>query len=181
MKKKTVFLDRDGTLIVDKVYLNDPNQIEYLPGVFAALRRLRDANYQFVIVTNQSGVAKGLVSIRNLDRIHELMAGSFARHGVYFSGFYYAPFSVESQHYMRKPNAGMLECAALDHRADMKRSWMIGDRMTDVEAGHRAGVQTILLEGVETPKEAPFSPPTFFVPNLLTAAEAILGWDRHTL
>ena len=100
---KTVFFDRDGTLIIDKVYLNDPDAIEYLPGAFEALRRIRDAGFQMIIVTNQSGIARGLVTLKNLDEIHRRIGDEFARHGVFFKGFYYATYSVESNHFMRKP------------------------------------------------------------------------------
>lgn len=175
--KKTVFFDRDGTLIIDKVYLNDPDQIVYLPGVFEALRKLRDAGFQFVIVTNQSGVARGIVSIENLNEIHRRIMDEFSRHGIAFAGIYYAPYSVESDHEMRKPNPGMLLSAASDHRADLKSSWMVGDRMSDVEAGHRAGCRTILLSGTDDPAESPFEAPFAVTHGILDAAEAILAAD----
>jgi len=105
---KAIFFDRDGTLIVDKVYLNDVAQIEYLPGVFTALKRLQEAGFIFVIVTNQSGVARGIVSLSNLELIHQKIAADFAKNGIRFSGFYFAPHSVESNHHTRKPNPGML-------------------------------------------------------------------------
>lgn len=174
MKKKTIFLDRDGTLIIDRVYLNDPAQIEYLPGVFTALAALRDAGFQFVIATNQSGVAKGIITLDNLTKIHELICAEFARHGISFAGIYYAPYTSETNHPMRKPNPGMLEQAAIDVHADLPRSWMIGDRMTDVECGRRAGARGILLAGMETPADSPFPPPAAFVPSLLEASEVIL-------
>jgi D-glycero-D-manno-heptose 1,7-bisphosphate phosphatase len=179
--KKTIFFDRDGTLIIDKVYLNDPEQIVYLPGVFESLCRLRDAGFQFVIVTNQSGVARGIVSIENLDEIHRRIQAEFARHGVLFKGFYYAPFSVESNHPMRKPNPGMLMAGARDHRADLSQSWMIGDRMTDVVAGLRAGCRTVLLEGVEAlPTEDSLIQPDIIASDLVVATETILAFDRET-
>jgi D-glycero-D-manno-heptose 1,7-bisphosphate phosphatase len=176
--KKTIFFDRDGTLIIDKIYLNDPNQIEYLPGVFEALRRLRDAEYQFVVVTNQSGVPRGLVTIENLNEIHRRMTDEFARHGVFFAGFYYAAFSVESNHPMRKPNPGMLMAAAQDHKVDLSASWMIGDRISDVEAGHRAGCRSILLEGVESRETAAAARPAYYAPGILEASQFILSTDR---
>ena len=173
--KKTIFFDRDGTLIVDKDYLNDPTQIVYLDGVFQALRDLRDAGYQFVIVTNQSGVARGLISIENLDEIHRRITHEFARHGIYFAGIYYAPFSNESNHPMRKPNPGMLLAAARDHRCDLHGSWMIGDRMSDVEAGHRAGCRTVLLDGTDSPEKSPYARPTFVAQDVLHMARLILS------
>ena len=173
-RKRTIFLDRDGTLIVDKIYLNDPGKIEYLPGVFEALRELRDQGFSFVVVTNQSGVARGIVDIQNLYRIHQIIAEDFARRGVEFLQFYYAPYLVESNHPMRKPNPGMIERALGDYRLCREGSWIIGDRMTDVEAGHRAGIRSILLAGVERPQDSRFSPPTAFVEHLLAAKDFIL-------
>lgn len=175
--KKAIFLDRDGTLIIDKVYLNDPDQIEYLPGVFEALRLLRDAGFTFIVATNQSGVARGIVSIANLDETHRRMQAEFARHGVDLSRFYYAPYSVESRHEMRKPNPGMLLMGARDHSIDLTQSWMVGDRWTDVEAGARAGCRTVLLEGVEAPPtqhELGPQHPTVHSASLLEAVPKIL-------
>lgn len=180
LQKKTIFFDRDGTLIIDKVYLNDPDQIEYLPDVFEALRLLRDHGFQFVVVTNQSGIARRLVTLENLDETHRRISGEFARHGVFFSGFYYAPYSVESNHPVRKPHPGMLLRGALDHRADLGQSWMVGDRISDVVAGHRAGCRTVLLAGTETtPADPrPEQVPTLIADGLLYAAREIVRLSK---
>lgn len=145
MKKKAIFFDRDGTLIVDKPYLNDPDQIEYLPGVFSALKKLQEEGFLLIIVTNQSGISRGLIEINNLNKIHSNMKSEFSRYGVELLGFYYAPYLPSSDHPLRKPNPGMLFEAAKDFNVDLGQSWMIGDRMTDVAAGVRAGTRTILL------------------------------------
>lgn len=181
--QKAVFLDRDGTLIIDKVYLNDPDQIEYLPDVFEALRRLRDAGFIFLIATNQSGIARRLVEPVNLDETHRRMRAEFARHGVDLKAFYYAPYSVESNHWVRKPNPGMLIRGAMDFRVDLEASWMIGDRYSDVEAGRRAGCRTGLLLGQEVwpPSGASDSNlqwPELATHGLLEMAEQILAFER---
>jgi D-glycero-D-manno-heptose 1,7-bisphosphate phosphatase len=175
-QKKTIFFDRDGTLIIDKVYLNDPDQIEYLPGVFEALRLLRDNGYQFIVVTNQSGIARRLVTIENLDETHRRISGEFAKFGVHFAGFYYAPYSVESNHPIRKPHPGMLLRGARDHNVDLAKSWMIGDRISDVVAGARAGCRTILLAGTEAvaTNSKTEERPTLVTDGLLRAAHEIL-------
>jgi D-glycero-D-manno-heptose 1,7-bisphosphate phosphatase len=177
--RKTIFFDRDGTLNIDKVYLNDPEQIEYLPGVFEALALLRDEGFQFVVVTNQSGVARGIVSLENLNEIHARMANEFARNGIFFAGFYYAPFSVESNHPLRKPNPGMLQQAGSEHGVEFSKSWMVGDRMTDVEAGYRAGCRTVLLEGTDLPEQSSFKAPTLVVSGILEAAQGILEYEKQ--
>lgn len=167
---KAVFLDRDGTIIIDKVYLNDPAGVEYLPKVFEALQRLRDLGFVFCIATNQSGIARGIVDPSKMDAIHDRISNDFAKHGVFFRGFYYSPYSTTSNHLRRKPNPGMLLDGARDHRIDLKYSWMIGDRITDVIAGHKAGCRSILLEGVETPSENS----SFIFENALVKPEAFV-------
>lgn len=174
--KKAVLLDRDGTLIVDMVYLNDPERIEYLPGVFEALRLLRDDGYVFCVATNQSGVARGIVDVRNLDEIHRRIRDQFSLEGVDILSFHSAPYMTNFDHPMRKPNPGMLLEAARWHNLDLTRSWMIGDRMTDVEAGHRAGCRSVLLGPTENPAHfKQFRPPEIHAPNLLAVAYEILA------
>ena len=178
MKKRAVFFDRDGTLIVDKLYLNDPAQIEYLPDVFVSLRKLRDAGYVFLVATNQSGVARGIVQIEKLREIHRVMRADFSREGIDFLSFHDAPYMTDTNHFMRKPNPGMLLEGASFYNIDLARSWMVGDRMTDVEAGHRAGTRAILLGGLESPSESAYSQPDAHVFSLSCVADSIL---RHSV
>ncbi len=173
-KRPAVILDRDGTLIVDRIYLNDPEQIEYLPGVFEALRILRDAGFVFCIATNQSGVPRGLVDVRNLDEIHRRIQAKFSSQGVDLLSFHSAPYMTDNDHIYRKPNPGMILEAAAWYNLDLERSWMVGDRMTDVEAGHRAGCRSVLLGTAEIPEEFPYAPPEIHSPNLLYAAREIV-------
>ena len=175
MKRKAVFFDRDGTLIVDKLYLNDPAQIEYLPEAFGSLKRLRDAGFVFFVVTNQSGVARGIVNLDNLRKIHQIIRGDFARNGIDFLSFHDAPFMTDTDHFMRKPNPGMILEGARFYDIDLSQSWMIGDRMTDVEAGHRAGTRSILIGQLEHPEESPFDPPEYQVNTLSQVADSILN------
>lgn len=173
MKKPAVLLDRDGTLIVDHVYLNNPDRIEYLPGVFTAMRMLRDAGFVFCVATNQSGVPRGLVDVRNLDEIHRRIRAKFAREGVDILSFHSAPYMTDNDHYYRKPNAGMLFEAASWYDLDLSRSWMVGDRMTDVEAGHRAGCRSVLLGAPDFGTE--YAPPEIVAPSLLEAAPEMIS------
>ncbi len=175
LKKKAVLLDRDGTLIVDMVYLNDPESIHYLPGVFEAMRLMRDAGYVFCVATNQSGVARGIVDVRNLDEIHRRIRDQFSREGVDVLSFHSAPYMTNFDHPMRKPNPGMLLEAARWHNLDLTVSWMVGDRMTDVEAGHRAGAKSALLGPSENPANFSFRPPEIHAPNLLDVAYEIIA------
>ena len=172
--RKVIFLDRDGTLIVDKIYLNDPSAIEYLPGVFQGLRALRDCGFQFIVATNQSGVPRGLVSLKNLHEIHRRIRGEMSRQGIDFLQFYYAPFLTDDRHPMRKPNPGMLNCGVRDFNVDKVHSWMIGDRMTDVEAGRRAGMDSVFLKGTEDPHLSPYLSADFVANDFLEAVDFIV-------
>ena len=173
--KKVIFLDRDGTLIKDRIYLNDPSQIEYLPGVFEGLIQLRDQGFEFVVVTNQSGVPRGLVELKNLWNIHKIIRGDMARRGIDILAFDYAPFLPASNHPMRKPNPGMLKKACGDYGLNPQLCWMVGDRMTDVEAGRRHCIRSLFLQGTEDPHQSPFAPPEFCARDFLELTQYILN------
>lgn len=171
--KKVVFFDRDDTLIVDRIYLNDPEDICYLPHALDCLKELRDYNYDFVIVTNQSGIAKGTVDLKNLREIHRRIRNEYSRIGVEILDLLYAPFLPVSNHFLRKPNPGMLLEAAHKYNIDLKKSWMVGDRMTDIEAGQRAGTKTILIGDKESPEKSPYAPPDFHARDLFEVSAII--------
>ena len=143
--KPAIFLDRDGTIIVDKNYLNDENLVEFLPDAIAGLKHLQDMGFDLIVVTNQSGVARGLVSEDNLHKIHNRMDKELANYKVKIKGYYYSPHAADSNHPTRKPNPGMIEQAILEHKIDRTKSWMIGDKAIDVGAGINAKVKTIFI------------------------------------
>jgi len=172
--KKAVFFDRDGTLIHDKVYLNDPQGVELISGALECLKALKDAGYLLIVVTNQSGIARGLVQEENLHKIHERLQEMVKPHGVQFDGFYFSPHAADSDHPTRKPNPGMLEQAIREHGIDRSKSWMVGDKMIDVEAGNRANVKSILVNSNEKLQDFAYSPPTF-IGDLKQAAGFILA------
>ena len=172
--KPAIFLDRDGTIIIDRVYLNDVAGIEYFPNAFEGLRRMRDLGYMLIVITNQSGLARGIVQIENLDAIHKKISHDLAAHGVYVAGVYHAPYSVASNHFRRKPNPGLLLEAAFDHGIDLKKSWMIGDRLTDIQAGRRAQTHTIWIDhGLGDPDQASLSAPDRVAHDLCECADLI--------
>lgn len=153
MQNKAVFLDRDKTLIEDPGYINHPSQVRLLPGVAQALIQLKKMGYLLVVVSNQSGVARGLVTEEVLQQIHHRLKKLLADEGAYLDAIYYCPFHPEGvipkyrcESDLRKPNPGMLLKAAQDLSIDLSRSWMIGDSFRDIEAGIRAGCKTILIE-----------------------------------
>lgn len=177
--KKAVIFDRDGTLIIDKVYLNDPDQVEFLPGAFEALSLLKQAGFCFCVATNQSGIPRGLVTLENLHLIHERMQLALKPRGLEMLSYHFAPYMTDSDHFMRKPNPGMLIEAQERWGFNLKQSWMIGDRLSDVEAGHRAGCRSVLLSPAieKTQKNATISGTSIEVvcSSLLEAAHQIIA------
>jgi D,D-heptose 1,7-bisphosphate phosphatase len=152
MANKAVFLDRDHTIMEDPGYLSDPSAVKLLPGVELALRSLAQAGYKLVVVTNQSGVARGLLTEHALEGIHEELKRQLGQKGASLDGIYYCPYHPEGtvEAYaidsdLRKPKPGMLLKAAADLDIDLSASWMVGDSARDVEAGQRAGCRTVRL------------------------------------
>jgi histidinol-phosphate phosphatase family protein len=177
-----ILLDKDGTLIEDVPYNVDPDLIRLTDGALDGLRALHDAGYLLIVVSNQSGVARGLFVEEALHPVENRVRAILAAGGVPLAGFYYCPhhpngridqYAVECG--CRKPAPGLLERAARDHGVDLARSWMIGDILHDVEAGRRAGCRTILLDvGHETEWElTPTRMPDFTVADLDVAARLI--------
>jgi len=152
MSNKAVFLDRDKTLIEDPGYINSPTQLKILPGVVDALKQLKKMGYLLVVVTNQSGVARGIVKIETLEEIHQKLTQLFAHKGVYLDRIYHCPFHPDGvipeyrkESELRKPNPGMLLKAAKEMDIDLSESWMVGDSYRDIAAGKAANCKTILL------------------------------------
>ena len=143
--RPAVFLDRDGTIMEDVPYLSDPARVRLLPGACGALRRLHEAGYSCVLVTNQSGIGRGLFAEERLAPIHAELARQLAAEGVALDGTYYCPEAPASDdplvldHPDRKPGPGMLVRAARELGLDLAESWMVGDKASDVLAGVNAG------------------------------------------
>jgi D-glycero-D-manno-heptose 1,7-bisphosphate phosphatase len=152
MANKAIFLDRDDTLIEDPGYISHPNQIKLLDGVDKSLTELHSMGYKLVVVSNQSGVARGIVSEDALGEIHNRLKQLLAEKGTPLDGIYYCPYHPDGviekyrkESDWRKPNPGMLLAAAGEMNIDLGRSWMIGNSSRDIEAGLKAGCKTILI------------------------------------
>jgi D,D-heptose 1,7-bisphosphate phosphatase len=158
MSGRAVFLDKDGTLIEDVPYNVDPARIRLTPGATEGLRVLHRAGYRLLVVSNQSGVARGYFGEEALRPVGQRLRELLAEAGVPLAGFYYCPHHAEAAVAAyrvvcdcRKPRPGLLVRAAAEHGIDLARSWMIGDILDDVEAGRAAGGRTVLLDnGHET-------------------------------
>ena len=142
---RAVFLDRDGTLIAEKHYLCRPEEVEILPGAGPALRQLQDAGYKLFIVTNQSGIGRGYFTLAQTERVHEHLASELARDGVRFEKIYLAPEAPDRPSRGCKPSPQFLFDARDEFNIDLAASFMIGDKLIDLECGWNAGVQRSLL------------------------------------
>ena len=153
MANAAVFLDRDDTLIENIPYLGDPAQVRLLPGAAEACRKLRQAGYPLFVVSNQSGVGRGLITkeqVRAVDQKMETLLGAIGT----ISGYYHC-FAAPGDPYdeRRKPSPAMLQEAAREHGLDLARSFMVGNRLSDIQAGLRAGCSTLLLDLHVPPEE----------------------------
>lgn len=150
-----VFLDRDGVLIEDSGYPHLEEHLVLIPGAVEAVRRLNTLGYLVVVVTNQSGVARGLFSEEQMHAFNTLLVRRLAGKGARIGAVYSCPFHNEARdpayfhadHPDRKPNPGMILKAVAEHGIDPARSFLIGDRQSDMEAARRADVSGFLFDG----------------------------------
>ncbi|MGE5249351.1 MAG: D-glycero-alpha-D-manno-heptose-1,7-bisphosphate 7-phosphatase [Bacteroidota bacterium] len=180
---RAVFLDKDGTLVEDLPYNIDPALIRFHEGTLACLRALQQAGHQIIVVSNQSGIARGYFKEEDLIPVENHLRRAFCAAGILLSGFYYCPHHPEAEIseyavkcFCRKPWPGMIYRAAGEHGVDLEASWMLGDILDDIEAGNRARCRTILIDNHhETEWDVrPIRRPDFVVNDLPGAVHAIL-------
>jgi D-glycero-D-manno-heptose 1,7-bisphosphate phosphatase len=176
---KAVFLDRDGTLIEERNYLRRPEDVVIFPGVGNALKKLQDAGFLLFIVSNQSGVGRGYFSMEEVERVNRHLAGELAREKVAFKMIYIAPEAPETPSRGRKPSPQFLFDAREEFGVDLSQSFMVGDKLIDLECGWNAGVKGSVLVrtgyGAECERAAPEKVSrAAVVENLTAAAEYIL-------
>lgn len=142
---KAVFLDRDGTLIVDRGYLASPAQIEFLQGAISALSTFVSSGYRLVVVTNQSGIGRGYFTEEQAARVRDAFLEALSRNGLDSVSYYVCPHSPDAGCPCRKPEPGLFHRAQKELGLSLESSWTIGDKMSDVLAGKAAGTRTILF------------------------------------
>ena len=174
---RAIFLDRDGTLNVDKNYLSNPAELVIIPGTSAALRRLMDAGFLLFIVTNQSGIGRGYYSLADMHAVNKRLCEVLAKDGVRFEKIYFAPEAPEAPSRGRKPSPQFLFDARDEFQLDLSESYMVGDKLIDLECGWNAGVKKSILVrtgyGAEMEKKSPAAVAKAFVSDNLSAA---VGW-----
>lgn len=153
MQRRAIFLDRDGVINVDTGYPHKIEDCQLIPGAAAAIRRARDEGYMILVVTNQGGIALGYYDEAALNRFNNHLAAQLAEDGAKLDAITFCPHHPSSpdpsqrECSCRKPKPGMLLGLAREHNINMAASAMIGDRITDIEAGEAAGVRAFLFEG----------------------------------
>jgi D-glycero-D-manno-heptose 1,7-bisphosphate phosphatase len=152
--KAAAFLDRDGTLLDDPGYLGDPAKVRLLPGVIDALRRLEQMGIARVVVTNQSGIGRGLLQAEQVREVHREVDRQLAQAGASVDAWYFCPHAPDAQCDCRKPGIGMHQEAARDLGIDLTSSWCVGDRMSDVLAADGIGARAVLVLTGDGPRHA---------------------------
>lgn len=145
MRNKAVFVDRDGTINVDVHYLDDPDKFEMYPGVPIGVKKLQEHGFKIIVITNQSGIARGYFTEEQLSGVHERMKQEFQKFGVTLDGIYYCPHHPDDKCNCRKPNTGLFEKAIREHNINVEKSYMLGDKILDISAGEKIGVRTVLI------------------------------------
>jgi len=143
--QRAVFLDRDGTMIVEKNYLHRPEDVELFPATAPGLKKLADAGFKLFIVSNQSGVGRGYFTLEDVRRVNQHLCAQLARDGVRFENIYIAPEAPDQPSRGRKPSPQFLFDARDEFGLDLAHSFMIGDKLIDLECGWNAGVQKSIL------------------------------------
>jgi D-glycero-D-manno-heptose 1,7-bisphosphate phosphatase len=182
--RRAIFLDRDGTLSSDLGFTYRTSDLVLLDGVVPGLRRMAQLGYRLLIVTNQSGVGRGRFSLDDMHAFNRALVARLGREGIAIDGVYACPFHPDAvvaeyrfDSPLRKPRPGMLLEAAAEHGIDLKASFAIGDRLSDVAAGRSAGCRTILISSdVHATAAAPEiarCQPDSIVPDLVAAARFV--------
>lgn len=192
---KAVFLDRDGTINEEVHYLHRPEDLRLLPGAAEAIRMLKEAGFTLIVITNQAGVARGYYTCGDVEALHVYMNKQLQKEGGVIDAFYYCPHhplhgigEYKVVCHCRKPDIGMFEMAEKDFAVDKSRSYMIGDKELDIEAGHNYGVESILVGtgyGAKLKKEAelqgrkPFY--DYYAADLRAAAGYIIAKESNKI
>ena len=183
---RAIFIDRDGTLNEDIGYVSTPDELSLYPWAAEAVRLVNKSGFKAIVITNQSGIARGMYNAETLGAIHARMIEELAREGAHIDAVYYCPHHPEvgDAHYgiecdCRKPRTGMLDAAAREHNIDLTRSFVIGDKSSDIILAENAGARSALVltgygrETLTHPERWP-SRPSLVAENLLQAVRQIL-------
>jgi histidinol-phosphate phosphatase family protein len=176
--QRVIVLDRDGTLVIDRGYLNDPDGLAFLPGVPEALRWWREHGYRLVVISNQSGIGRGLISAAQMAAMNARLEAMATNAGAPLAGIYVCPHRPEEGCACRKPAQQLLEAAAADLSVEARHCVVIGDKASDIELGARAGARSILIApapAAAAARGAAALPPTVAAPATQPAADLVVS------
>ena len=176
MTNRAVFIDRDGTMAKDVNYCRRPEDFVLFPNTAKAIKLLNEHGFKVIVVTNQSGIARGYFTEETLAQIHKKMKEELAEGGARVDGIYYCPHHPDDNCDCRKPKPKLVLQAAKEHDIDLKRSFVVGDLSMDIELGKGAGCKTILLR--DSPQEDTGISPDYIASDLLEAAQYVLRWKN---
>ena len=177
--KPLLLLDRDGTILTEQDYLKDPRKVRFLSGSIAALRKLARAGFKMVVISNQSGIGRGLMTRRDVERVNRRFLERLEAQGIRLDGIYYCPHHPQAGCACRKPKLKLVKQAARDLRQSWRRSISVGDKGIDVQLGQRTGGRGILVmtgNGRRELADGRVFKPDFVASNIGSAARWIL---RH--
>ena len=177
-KNKAIFLDRDGVINKEVNYLSDPDDFKFIEGSIDALKILKKKGYILIVITNQAGIARGYFTEEKLAQIHGKMTNTLKQHNINLDATYYCPHhpDITGECTCRKPNIGMLLKAKEKFNIDLKRSYMIGDTLNDIQTGYNAHCKTVLVltgYGMDEKSKISTIKPDYIYNNLLDFAKNI--------
>jgi len=179
---KAVFIDRDGTINVNVGYIDNPDKFQMYPGIAKGIKLLQDNGFKIIVITNQSGISRGFFTEETLKKIHERMMKELSKKDASIDGLYFCPHHPKDNCNCRKPKTEMFEKAIKKHDVDVSKSFVIGDRMLDVEVGHRIGCKTVLIperkEMVEKEREESLVEPDYICDDFYLGVLWILEEDK---
>lgn len=174
MANKAIFIDRDGTMARDVPYCSRPEDFELLPTVPEAIKLLNDNGFKVVVITNQSGLARGYFEEATLTDIHRKMVSKLSQYSARIDSIYYCPHHPADKCGCRKPGTDLYYKAASEHSIDLSQSYVIGDLQVDIDAGRALGCKTILVTTGTQGCPDSLYPPDYTADSLVTAARWIL-------
>lgn len=180
VRDRVVLLDRDGTIVVDRGYLDNAAGLEFLPGAAEGLRLLYAEGYRLVVITNQSGIGRGLFELERLHEMNARLTAMVEEAGARLAGIYWCPHAPEDDCACRKPEPGLILQAAEELGFDPAHAVVIGDKDSDIESGRRVGATTVLIAANRAAAGARAAGADVVAADLLAAASAVIALHGQT-
>ena len=184
MVNKVVFIDRDGTIIVEKDFIRSPEEIQFIPGSVEAIKDLRVLGYKIIVVSNQSGIGRGILTEKMVKEVNDSFIRQLKDRGAPIDALYYCPHHPDDGCVCRKPETGMIRRAVAEHKLDLKEAVVIGDKLSDIELGRKIGAKSILVLTGYGKKEREklrdaMIKPDFIADDLLAAVKQLVNVADH--